>query len=86
MKVNKLTVASLGFGKGFLNASYNILMTSVLTSMFDNRVPPLAAIGQENKNRCQELELREMKENSQKKESTSIMWWAQRYSSQILSQ
>ena len=67
MEVNKLTVASLGFGKSLSNASYNILITSLLTSMFDNRVPPLAAIEQQNNNRCKEMELCEMKENSQKK-------------------
>ena len=39
MEVNKLTGASLGFGKTILSASYNIFMTSVLTSVFDPHAP-----------------------------------------------
>ena len=46
MEINKLTGASLGFGKTLLSASYNIFMTSVLTSVFDSHAPSLAAIEQ----------------------------------------
>ena len=49
LEISKLTGASLGFGKTFLSASYNIFLTSVLTSMYDPRAPPLAAVeGEKN--------------------------------------
>ena len=46
LEISKMTGASLGFGKTLLSASYNIFLTSVLTSMYDPRAPPLAAVAQ----------------------------------------
>ena len=61
MEINKLTGASLGFGKTFLSASYNIFMTSVLTSVFDPHAPSLAAIEQNKINPRLGVELKEMR-------------------------
>ena len=47
LEITKLTGASLGFGKTLLSASYNIFLTSVLTSMYDPRAPTLAAVEEE---------------------------------------
>ena len=61
MEINKLTGASLGFGKTLLSASYNIFMTSVLTSVFDPHAPSLAAIEQNKINPKLGVELKEMR-------------------------
>ena len=39
VKCNRLTGASLGFGKTLLSASYNLFLTSILTSVFKSRAP-----------------------------------------------
>ena len=44
-----MTGASLGFGKTLLSASYNIILMSVITSMYDPRAPTLAAVAEEKK-------------------------------------
>ena len=49
LEITKMTVASLGFGKTLLNASYNIFLMSVFASMYDPRAPPLAAVEGERK-------------------------------------
>ena len=58
---NKLTGASFRFGKTLLSASYNIFMTSVLTSVFDPHAPSLAAIEQNKINPKLRVELKEMR-------------------------
>ena len=43
MEITCLTGASLGFGKTFLSASYNLFLTSILTSVFNPQAPLLQA-------------------------------------------
>ena len=43
MEINRLTGASLGFGKTPLSASC-LFLTSILTSVFNPQVPPLQAL------------------------------------------
>ena len=43
MEIDKLTGSNLGFGKTLLSASYNIFLTSVLTSIYSPRSPALTA-------------------------------------------
>ena len=52
LEITEMTGASLGFGKTVLSASYNIFLTSVLTSMYDPRAPTLAAVEDERKTLC----------------------------------
>ena len=68
LEISKMTGASLGFGKTLLSASYNIFLTSVLTSMYDPRAPPLAAMTQEKLTLCHEEELQDMRDTPKKKE------------------
>ena len=44
MEINRLTGASLGFGKTLLSASYNLFLTSILTSVFNPQAPLLQAL------------------------------------------
>ena len=44
MEINRLTGASLGLGKTLLSASYNLFMTSILTSVFNPQAPLLQAL------------------------------------------
>ena len=44
MDNNRLTGASLGFGKTLLSATYNLFLTSILTSVFNPRAPLLHAL------------------------------------------
>ena len=44
MEINRLTGASLGFGKTLLSASYNLFLTSILTSVFNPQSPLLQAL------------------------------------------
>ena len=44
MEINRLTGASLGFGKTLLRASYNFFSTSILTSVFNPQAPLLQAL------------------------------------------
>ena len=68
LEISKMTGASLGFGRTLLSASYNFFLTSVLTSMYDPRVPPLAAVEQERKTFYHEEELHDMRDYTKKKE------------------
>ena len=68
LEITKMTGASLGFGKTLLSASYDILLMSVLTFMYDPRAPALAAVEEERKTLCNEEELHDMRKNTQKKE------------------
>ena len=63
-----MTGASLGFGRTLLSASYNIFLTSVLTSIYDPRAPPLAALEIERKTVCHKEELDDILNDTQKKE------------------
>ena len=44
IETTRLTGASLGLRKTLLSASYNNFLMSVMTSMYDPRAPPLAAV------------------------------------------
>ena len=44
MEIVKITGSTLGFGKTLLGASYNIFLTSVLTSMYSPRAPAITAL------------------------------------------
>ena len=68
LEITKLTGASLGFGQILLSASYNIFLTSVLSSMYDPRAPTFAAVEEERKTLCIEEELHDMREDNKKKE------------------
>ena len=68
LEISRMTGALLGFGKTLLSASYNIFLMSVLTSMYDPRAPPLAAVDEERKTLCNEEELRDMRDTPKKKE------------------
>ena len=60
LELSKMTGASLGFGKTLLSASYNIFLTSVLTSMYDPRALPLVAVAHERITPCHEEELNDL--------------------------
>ena len=47
MEMNRLTGASHGFAKTLLSASYNLFLTSILTSMFNPQDPLLEALAPE---------------------------------------
>ena len=68
LEINKMTGASLGFGRVLLSASYNISLMSVLTSMYDNRALSLALVEEEMKTLFNEDELNDMREDAKKKE------------------
>ena len=44
MEINRLTGASLGFGKTLLCASYNLFLTSILRPVFNPQAPLLQAL------------------------------------------
>ena len=44
MEISRLTGASLGFGKTLLSASFNLFLTSILTSVFNPQAPLLQAL------------------------------------------
>ena len=68
LKITKMTGASLGFGKTFLSASYNIFLITVLTSMYDPRAPTLNAVEEKRKTVCNEETLNDMRDDTTKKE------------------
>ena len=43
-EINRLTGASLGFGKTLLSASYNLFLSSILTSVFNPQAPLLQSL------------------------------------------
>ena len=63
-----MTGESVGFGKTLVSSSYNIFLMSDLTSMYDPRAPPLAAVEGERKTLCNEEELNDMGEDAKKME------------------
>ena len=44
MEINRIKSASLGFGKTLLSLSYNLFLTSILTSVFNPQAPLLQAL------------------------------------------
>ena len=73
MEIDKLTGSTLGFGKTSLSASYNIFLTSVLTSMYSPRAPALTAVEHMDVSPCVEKDMHEVKEDAKKRKSTSTL-------------
>ena len=67
MKIDKLTGSTLVFGKTVLSASYNIFLTSVLTSMYSPRAAALTAVEHMDTNPCAKNHMHEVKEDAKKK-------------------
>ena len=67
LEITKMTGASLGFGKTFLSASYNIFLMSVLTSMYNPRAYARPDRRRE-KTLCNEEELHDIRDDIKKKE------------------
>ena len=67
LEISRMTGASLGFGKTLLSASYNIFLTSVLTSMYDPRAPAFTRVDEERP-LYHEDDLHKMKDDIKKKE------------------
>ena len=68
MEINRLTGASLGFGKTLLSASYNLFLTSILTSVFNPQAPLLQALEPERMPTRREDETRDPADENKKKE------------------
>ena len=68
MEINRLTGASLGFGKTLLSASYNLFLTSILTSVFNPQAPLLQALEPEPISTRIEDETRNPADEDKKKE------------------
>ena len=66
MEINRLTGASLEFGKTLLSASYNLFLTSILTSVLNPQAPLLQALEPERMPTRREDETRD--ENKKKEE------------------
>ena len=75
MEINHLTVASLGFGKTLLSASYNLFLTSILTSVFNPQVPLLQALEPEPMPTRIEDETRDPADGNRKNFIAFIGWF-----------
>ena len=68
MEINRMTGASLGFGKTLLSASYNIFLTSVMTSRYNPQANGFASNASKNADPRVDKELYEMREDAKRKE------------------
>ena len=68
MEINRFPGASLGFGKTLLSASYNLFLTSILTSVFNPQAPLLQALEPEPTPTRIENETRDPADKKRKKE------------------
>ena len=68
MEINRMTGASLGFGKTLLSASYNIFLTSVMTSMYKPQASGLASDAPKKVNPRVDIKLYELRDDAKKKE------------------
>ena len=68
MEINRLTGASLGFRRTLLIASYNLFLTSILTSVFNPQAPFLQALEPEPTSARIEDETRDPVNETKKKE------------------
>ena len=68
MIIDKLTGSTLGFSETPLSASYNIFLTSVLTSMYNPRAPALTAAEHIDMSPCVKNDMHEVKEDARKKD------------------
>ena len=66
MKLHRITGASLGFGKTLLSASYNLFLLSILTSVFNPKVPLLQALEPEPTPAKLEDETRDRRDGNRK--------------------
>ena len=67
MEINRLTGASLGFGKTLLSACYNLFLTSILTSVLNPQAPLLQALEPEPTPTRTEDETRDPVDENEKK-------------------
>ena len=72
MEINRLTGASLRFGKTLLSASYNLFLTSILTSVFNPQAPLLQELEPEPIGTRIEDETRDPADENKKRKSTFI--------------
>ena len=72
MEINRLTGASLRFGKALLSASYNLFVTSILTSIFNPQASLLQALEPEPTPTRIEDETRYPADENKKKKSAFI--------------
>ena len=68
MEINRLTGASLGFGKTLLSASYSLFLTSIRTSVFNSQALLLHALEPEPRPPRIEDETRDPVDDNKKKE------------------
>ena len=68
LEINRLTGASLGFGKTLLSASYNLFLTSILKSVFIPQAPLLHALEPEPTPTRKEDKTREPADENKRKE------------------
>ena len=68
MEINRITGASLGFGKTLLSASYNIFLTSVMTSMYNPQANDFASSAPKNADPRVDKELYELRDDAKRKE------------------
>ena len=73
MEINRMTGASLGFGKTLLSASYNSFLTSVMTSMYNPQASGLASNPAKKVKPRVDMELYEMRDDAKKK-NISTQW------------
>ena len=74
MEINRMTGASLGFGKTLLSASYNIFLTSVMTSMYNPQAGGLASDAPKKIYSRVDLELYEMRDDARRKKKIFTQW------------
>ena len=68
MEINRITGTTLGFGKTLLRTSYNLFLTSILTSVFNPQAPLLQAFELEPISTRREDETRNPADEDKKKE------------------
>ena len=68
MEIDKSTGSTLGFAKTLLSSSYNIFLTSVLTSMYSPGAPALTAVEHTDTSPCVENDMHEVQEDAKKNE------------------
>ena len=68
MEIDKTTGCTLGFGRTLLSASYNIFLTTDLTSMHNPRAPALTAVEHIEVGPSVKNDMHEVKEDAKKKE------------------
>ena len=70
MEINRFTGAPLGFGKTLVSTSYNLVLTSILTSVYNSQAPLLQALEREPTSTRLEEETRDPVEENKKRKKT----------------